>query len=147
IPTFVVNTQVDLDTGALTGQAHIPDLTVHLSLANIIGVTSVVRIVPAGDLTGTVTGTTLSTTAKFSMQVLNVHLDLTPNINLVPAGCRSSSATSATLVNTPPVDIFGTTTISGTFTVPSFTRCGLLTPLLTLLLSGPNNTLTLNLKL
>jgi hypothetical protein len=146
VPTSVVNTQLDLDTGALTGQAHIPDTTVHLNLAGIVPVTSVVRIVPAGDLTGTVTGPTLSTTTRFTLQVLNVHLDLTPGINLVPAGCRTSAPSSATLVNTTPIDIFNGTTVSGTFAIPPFVHCGLLTPTLTLLLSAPNNQLTLILK-
>jgi hypothetical protein len=108
----------------------------------------VVRIVPAGDLTGTVNlaAGTLSTTTRFTLQVLNVHLDLTPGINLVPAGCRTSAQSSATLTNTTPLDIFNGTTVSGTFAIPSFTHCGLLTPLLTLLLSAPNNRLTLVLK-
>jgi hypothetical protein len=148
VPESVVNTQLDLDTGALTGQAHIPDTTVHLSLAGVFGVTSVVRIVPAGDLTGTdnLAAGTLSTTTRFTLRVLNVHLDLTPGVNLVPSGCRTSAPSSATLVNTTPLNIFTGTTVSGTFTIPSFTRCGLLTPLLTLLLSAPNNQLTLILK-
>jgi hypothetical protein len=148
VPTSVINSQLDLDTGALTGQAHIPDTTVHLSLAGVFGVTSVVRMIPAGDLTGTVnlTAGTLSTTTRFTIQVLNVHLDLTPAINLVPSSCRTSSVSTATLVNTTPIDLINGTTVSGTFTIPSFTRCGALTPLLTLLLSAPNNRLTLILK-
>jgi hypothetical protein len=145
LPTSVVNSQLDLDTGALTGQAHIPDTTVHLSLAGLIGVTSVVRMVPAGDLTGTVNlaAGTLSTTTRFTLRVLNVHLDLTPGVNLVPSGCRTSAVSTATLVNTTPIDLLNGTTVSGTFAIPSFTRCGVLTPLLTLLLSAPNNQLTL----
>jgi hypothetical protein len=148
IPTSVIDTQLDLDTGALTGQAHIPDTTVHLSLASLFGVTSVVRMIPAGDLTGTVNlaAGTLSTTTRFTIQVLNVHLDLTPGINLVPSGCRTSSVSTATLLNTTPIDLLNGTTVSGTFTIPSFTRCGALTPLLTLLLSASNNRLTLTLK-
>jgi len=148
IPTSVINTQLDLDTGALTGQAHITDTTVHLSLAGALGVTSVVHMIPAGDLSGTVNlaAGTLSTTTRFTIQVLNVHLDLTPGINLVPSSCRTSSVSTATLVNTTPIDLFNGTTVAGTFTIPSFTRCGVLTQLLTLLLSAPNNRLTLILK-
>jgi hypothetical protein len=148
IPQSTINTQIDLGTGTLTGQAHIPDLTVKMTLLNLVPVTSTVSIVPAGDLTGTVdlANNKLSTTTRFSIAVRNVHLDATPGINLVPSGCRTRGTTSATLTNTTPIDLFNGTTVSGTYTVPSFTHCGLTTPLLTQLLSGPNNVLTLTLK-
>jgi hypothetical protein len=147
IPTSVINTQIDLGTGKLTGQAHIPDITVKLNILNI-GVTSTVAIVPAADLTGTVdfTNQKLSTTTTFTIAVKNVHLDALPNVNLVTQGCTTSKVSSATLTNTGAIDIFNGTEVTGTFSVPSFTHCGLATPLLTLLLSGGNNVLTLELK-
>lgn len=148
IPTSVVKTSIDLDAKTLTGTAEIPDLTVHLKLANLIPTTSVVRIVPQGGLTGTVdlAANKLETTTTFKLQVLKVFQDSLPSLNLVSSGCISKTATSATLANTTPIDIFATTTVSGTYTIPAFTKCGLLTPLLTTLLAGDGNTLTLNLK-
>lgn len=148
IPTSVVKTTVDLDTKALTGSATIPDLTVHLTLAGLIPTTSIVRIVPIGALTGTVDlgANTMSTTTTFQLQVLKVFQDSLPDLNLVSSGCVTKSATSATLTNTTPINIFGTTTVSGTYPIPAFTKCGLLTPLLTSLLAGDGNTLTLDLK-
>ncbi|MEN3304998.1 MAG: hypothetical protein V7603_1200 [Micromonosporaceae bacterium] len=148
IPQSTITTKLDLGTGQLTGQAKIPDLTVHLALLNFVKVTSTVSIVPAGDLTGTVdlAAGKLSTTTRFTIAVRNVHLDATPGINLVPSGCRTRRATSAVLTNTTPIDLFGGTTVSGTYTTPSFTHCGLTTPLLTQLLAGPANVLTLTLK-
>jgi len=148
IPTSVVKTSIDLDAKTLTGTAEIPDLTVKLKLANLIPTTSIVRIVPQGGLTGTVdlAANKLTTTTTFKLQVLRVFQDSLPSINLVSSGCISKTATSATLSNTTPIDIFNTTTVSGTYKIPAFTRCGLLTPLLTTLLAGDGNTLTLNLK-
>jgi hypothetical protein len=145
IPTSTVMIAADLDTGTLTGTAQISDLTVHLNLAGLVGTTATVSIVPAGGLTGSfnLTTATITTTTRFTIAVRNVHLDATPGINLVPSGCRTRTPTSATLNNTTPLQVFGSTTVSGTYTVPGFTHCGLLTPLLTLLLSGPNNVLTL----
>jgi hypothetical protein len=147
IPQSSVNTFIDLTTGAITGQAHIADTTVHLNILNI-GVTSTVAIVPTADLTGSIdfTNQKLSTTTTFTISVKNVHLDFLPNLNLVTPGCTTAKASSATLVNTTPINIFAGTTVQGDFTVPEFTHCGLATPLLTLLLSGNNNVLTLNLK-
>jgi nicotinamide mononucleotide (NMN) deamidase PncC len=148
IPTSVVKTSIDLDAKTLTGSAQIPDLTVHLKLAGLIPTTSIVRIVPQGGLTGTVDlgANKLSTTTTFKLQVLKVFQDALPKLNLVSNGCISKTATSATLTNTTPIDIFSTTTVSGSYTIPAFTKCGLLTPLLTTLLAGGGNTLTLNLK-
>jgi hypothetical protein len=148
IPQSTVNSKLDLGTGQLTGQAHISDITVHMRLLNLVPVTSTVSIVPAGDLTGTVDfgAGKLTTTTRFVIAVRNVHLDATPKLNLVPSGCQTRTATTAVLTNTTPIDIFNGTTLSGTFTLPSFTHCGLTTPLLTQLLSGPNNVMTLTLK-
>jgi hypothetical protein len=119
-----------------------------MALLNLVKVTSTVSIVPAGPLTGTVDlgNNKISTTTSFTIAIRNVHLDATPRVNLVPAGCRTRQATSAVLNNTTPIDLTNGTTVSGTYTVPALTHCGLVTPLLTQLLSGPNNVMTLTLK-
>jgi hypothetical protein len=147
VPTSVVKTQIDLATGTVTGEALLADLTAKLKLAGFIGTTSTVKIVPAGGLTGTIDlgASKLSTTTKFTLQVVNVHTDAAPKINLVKKGCRTTKPSTLTLNNTTPVELFKPITMVGTYTIPSFTGCGLLTPLLTTLLSGPNNTMTLNL--
>jgi hypothetical protein len=148
VPKSTIKTQIDLDKGTLTGQAMIPDLTVKLNLFNIIHITSTVAIVPAGDLTGTVdlANSKLSTTTNFTIAVKNVHLDNAPAINLVTPGCKTAKTTSATLTNSSPIDLVNGTMVSGTFSTPAFVHCGPTTGLLTILLSGPNNVLTLNLK-
>jgi hypothetical protein len=148
VPTSSVQTQVDLETNTVTGTANLANLTAKLNLANLIGVTSTVKIVPVGGLTGTIDlgASKLSTTTRFTLQVIDVHLDAAPRINLVKSNCRTVRASTLTLNNTTPVDLFQPITMVGTYTVPPFTGCGLLTPLLSLLLSGPNNTMTLKLQ-
>ena len=149
IPTSVVRTEVDLEAKTLTGSAELANLTAKLNLAHLIGVTSTVRVVPVGGLTGTIdlAASQLTATTTFTLELTDVHLDAAPGINLVKPGCRTSRPTTLTLRNTSPVDIFQPITTQGTYTIPSFTRCGVLTPLLSLLLSGPDNTMTLNLKI
>ena len=148
LPTFVVKGSLDLDTNTMTGSADIPDLTVKLKLASLIPTTSIARMVPQGGLTGSVdlAANKLTTTTSFKLEILKVYQDSLPNLNLVSPGCTSQTAAVATLTNTTPINIFGTTTLSGTYKIPAFTKCGLLTPLLTLLLAGDGNTLTLDLK-
>jgi hypothetical protein len=148
VPTSSVQTQVDLETNTVTGTANLANLTAKLNLANLIGVTSTVKIVPVGGLTGTIDlgASKLSTTTRFTLQVIDVHLDAAPRINLVKSSCRTVRASTLTLNNTTPVDLFQPITMVGTYTIPPFTGCGILTPLLSLLLSGPNNTMTLTLQ-
>jgi len=148
VPKSTVQTEVVLETNTVTGSANLANLTAKLNLANLIGVTSTVKIVPVGGLTGTIDlgASKLSTTTKFTLELVNVHLDAAPQINLVRSGCRTVRATSLTLTNTTPVDLFKPITMVGTYTIPPFTRCGILTPLLSLILSGPNNTMTLTLQ-
>ena len=148
VPTSSVQTQVDLETNTVTGTANLANLTAKLNLANLIGVTSTVKIVPVGGLTGTIDlgASKLSTTTRFTLQVIDVHLYAAPRINLVKSSCRTVRASTLTLNNTTPVDLFQPITMVGTYTIPPFTGCGILTPLLSLLLSGPNNTMTLTLQ-
>ena len=148
IPTSSVQTELDLDTNTVSGSVNLADLTVKMKLAHLLGVTSTVKIVPVGGLTGTVDlgASKLSTTTKFTLQVVDVHQDALPRINLVKKGCRTAKPSTLTLNNTTPVELFKPITMVGTYTIPRFTGCGLLTPLLTLLLSGPNNAMTLTLQ-
>jgi len=143
IPKSTVDAQLDLATGALTGQVQVPDFPVTIKLLNALPVTAVTRLVPAGNLTGTLNGT-LTTTTSFTLRLIKVYQPALPKLNLVPSTCRTASATTATLRNTTPVDLFDTT-VAGTYTIPRFTGCGALTPVLNLLLSGPGNGLTLRL--
>ncbi|BBH68475.1 hypothetical protein ACTI_51600 [Actinoplanes sp. OR16] len=148
VPTSSVKTQIDLDTGTVTGSANLADLTAKLKLANLIGTTSTVKIVPVGGLTGTIDlgASKLSTTTRFTLKIVDVHTDIAPKINLVKyKNCRTTKPSTLTLNNTSPVELFKPITMEGKYTIPPFTGCGALTPLLTLLLSGPNNTMKLSL--
>jgi hypothetical protein len=148
VPTSSVQTELDLETNTVTGSVNLADLTAKLKLAKLIGVTSTVKIVPVGGLTGTIDlgASKLSTTSSFTLQVTDVHTDALPRVNLVKSGCRTVRPSTLTLNNTTPVELFQPITMVGTYTIPPFKGCGLLTPLLTLLLSGPDNTMTLTLQ-
>jgi hypothetical protein len=119
----------------------------HLKQVGVVR-TDEVGHVAAVQLTGTVDlgASKLSTTTRFTLQVIDVHQDAAPRINLVKRGCRTVRASTLTLNNTTPVSLSQPITMVGKYTIPPFTGCGLLTPLLSLLLSGPDNTMTLNLQ-
>jgi hypothetical protein len=148
VPQSTFNSKLDLATGQLTGDIKIPDLTVKMKLAGAIPVTSIVRIVSIGQTTGTVDlpNQKVDSTTTFTLQVVKVSQDWLPQVNLVKSGCTTSKPSVLTMKNTTPIDIFNGTTLSGTYAVPSFKSCGLLTPVLSLLMSGDGNTMTLTLK-
>jgi hypothetical protein len=143
IPTSSVVADLDLGTGQLTGTAQIPDLTVTLSVLGL-RLSAVTRLVPVGGLTGMLSGDTLSSTTTFKLQILKLFPTGSPRLNLVTPGCQSVRATSATLTNTTPINLFDIT-LAGSYSIPSFVHCGLLTGIINLTLAGPGNTLTLHL--
>jgi hypothetical protein len=144
IPQSVVDADLDFANGNIVGAAQIPDFPVTIRVANLVPVTAITRMVPVGQLTGHL-GDTFTASSTFTLQLVRVFQPSLPRLNLVPSGCRTATPTTVNLVNTTPINIFDTT-ISGTYTLPRFTHCGLLTPVLDLLLSGPGNTLTLRLQ-
>ena len=65
----------------------------------------------------------------------------------VPVGpsCESASPATITLTSQPGFSVVNGGTVSGTYTIPPFARCGLVTPVLNLTIPGPGNTLSLTL--
>ena len=143
VPTSSVVADLDLGTGQLTGTAQIPDLTVSL---NVLGlkITAVTRLVPVGGLTGTLSGDTLTSSTTFSLRILKLYPTGNSRLNLVTPGCQTIRATTATLKNTTPINLFDIT-LAGSYTIPPFTHCGLLTGIINLPLPAAGNTLTLHL--
>jgi hypothetical protein len=147
IPKSSFTATIDLADGAIAGDMKVPDLTMKMKLFGILPVTSIVRLVPVGQTVGKadLAAGKIQATTTFTIEVIRTSSDLTPKINLTPAGCTTSAPSAAPLYNTGPINLGGTTPLAGTFLVPRFKNCGLLTLLLTHLISGPGNTLKVNL--
>jgi hypothetical protein len=148
VPQSSFTAKLDLGTGQLTGDLKLPDLQMKMKLLGFVPVTSTVRLVPVGPTTAQVdlANSRITSTTTFTLQILRVSQDWLPKVNLVPATCTTSRPTTATLVNTTPIDLFNGTTLEGSYTIPSFRNCGALTPVLSLLIAGPGNTMKLTLK-
>jgi hypothetical protein len=147
IPKSSFTAIFDLADGSIVGDMKVPDLTMKMKLFGLVPVTSIVRLVPVGQTVGKADlgAGKIQATTTFTIEVVRASSDLTPNLNLVPAGCTTSAPSAATLYNTAPLDLSKPIPLEGTYTVPSFKNCGILTPLLTHLLSGPGNTLKISL--
>jgi hypothetical protein len=148
IPKSTFAATVDLGNGQLVGDMKVPDMTMKMKMFGFVPVTSIVRMVPVGQTTGTVdlANSKVTSTTRFTLEVLRSSTDFAPDINMVQAGCTTSAPSEAVLVNTAPIDLGGKTPLTGTFTVPKFKNCGILTPLLTHLISGPGNTMSITLS-
>jgi hypothetical protein len=136
---------VDLNTGALTAKLNLPPATGSFKELGIVPVTATVALLQNGPTTGNINLNTgaVSTTSHVTLQITSLNVAGLP----VPVGPSCESATPATisLASQPGFSITNGGTVSGTYTIPPFAHCGLITPVLNLTIAGPDNTISLTL--
>jgi len=135
------NGSVDLGTGALTGNVSIPQFTAHLTVLGLVPVDATLRFVPTSPVSGHVTvgsPTTITATSAAIIQITRLSSPLLP-LNLVGNSCQTSAPVVLPLNYTGPLTLSTGFTFNGSTTIPPLQNCGLATPLLSLLMSGPNN--------
>jgi hypothetical protein len=140
-----LKSKVNLKTGALTASLNLPPATGSFTELGIVPVTATTAFIQDGPTTGTVNlGTgAVTTTSNITLQITSLSVAGIP----VPVGpaCESASPASVTLTSQPGFSIVNGGTVSGTYTVPDFAHCGLVTPVLNLTIPGPGNTISLTL--
>jgi len=135
--------QVDLTTGALSGNLNLPAASKTISLLGLPLATATFSMKENGPITGHVDLATQTVTvnSSFTFNITSATLSIAPWLNLVGNNCRGVSPISVNMSG--PVNLTGASTFSSTYTVPKFTGCGfLVTPLLNLIIPGPGNTFT-----
>ena len=136
---------VDLNTGSLTASLNLPPATGSFKELGLIPVTATAAFIQNGPTTGTVDLNTgaVTTTSNITLQITALSIAGLP----VPVGpaCESATPASVTLTSQPGFSIVKGGTVSGTYTLPPFANCGLVTPILNLTITGPGNTLSLTL--
>jgi len=137
--------KVNLSTGTVTASLNLPPATGSFTELGLIPVTATVAFIQDGPTTGTVDLNTgaVTTTSTITLQITSLSVAGLP----VPVGPACESATPATvsLASQPGFSIVKGGTVSGTYTVPPFAGCGLITPVLNLTITGPGNTISLTL--
>ncbi len=119
------------------------DLPIIPGVFSIPGVaTATMQIEPVGDATGNLNFADMSVNAT---QKFNVHITkLTPPIfsfiNLVPSTTCKTSTPATMQLSGKLTSLTDPLTLTSTYTLPKFSGCGLLTPLITQLTSGSGNT-------
>jgi hypothetical protein len=136
---------VDLATGEIVVDLTLPDASSDVKLFGIPLATATFRVQPTGPATGHVDLSTLTVTItnSFNIKIPSLKPKLFP-INLVGNNCGTAEPIS--LEMSGPVDLVNGTTLSGEFTIPKFSNCGLATFALNLLVPGDGNTFTATAK-
>jgi hypothetical protein len=140
-----LRSKVNLSTGKVTASLNLPPATGSFTELGIVPVTATVAFIQDGPATGTVNLSTgaVAVTSTITLQVTSLTVSGLP----VPVGPACESATPATvsLTSQPGFSIVKGGTVSGTYTIPPFANCGLVTPVLNLTVTGPGNTISLTL--
>lgn len=150
--TFTGTQTVKVDLGAasnnLTATLNLKPAQMKVDLPIIPGVfsipgiaTATMQIEPVGNATGNLSFADLSVNAtqKFNVRITKLTPPVFSFINLVPNTCKTSTPATMNLTG-KLTSLADPLTLKSTYTLPSFTGCGLLTPLITQLTSGGGNT-------
>jgi hypothetical protein len=136
---------VNLNTGAIKAALTLPDATLSFKQFGLIPVTATTHFINNGPTTGTLDLSTgaVTSTSQITMQIVSLSIAGLP----VPVGpaCESSTPAVIQVASQPGFNILKGGDLAGTYTIPQFANCGLVTPLINLTLTGPGNTITLTL--
>jgi hypothetical protein len=140
VPPGQFDGTIDVATGEETGNLTLPPANVTINFLGLLPLADASFVMaPAGPITGHVDLTTfeVDTTASFNVRLAS----LTPHgtsINLVGDGCTTTEPITVRMQGVVNPATGGT--FASTYTIPDFENCQAMTPLITLLVSGPGNT-------
>ena len=141
-----LRSRVNLSNGNVTASLNLPPATGSFKELGLIPVTATVAFLQNGPTTGKVDLNTgaVTTSSSITLQITSLTVSGLP----VPVGpaCESATPASVSLASQPGFSIVNGGTVSGTYTIPPFANCGLITPVLNLTITGPNNTISLTLS-
>ncbi len=135
---------VNLSNGKLTASLALPPATVSFKELGLVPVTATTEFVQDGPTTGQLNVSTgaVSTTSKIILKLTNMTVAGLPVP--VPSSCQSAPATIK-LKSLKGFSVVSGGNLSGTYTIPKFAGCGVLTPVLNLTIPGSGNTIALKL--
>ena len=135
---------VNLSNGKLTASLALPPATVSFKELGLIPVTATTEFVQDGPTTGQLNVNTgaVSTTSKIILKLTSM---IVSGLSVpVPSTCQSAPATIK-LASLKGFSVVNGGNLAGTYTIPKFSGCGVLTPVLNLTIPGSGNTIALKL--
>jgi hypothetical protein len=144
-PGTLKSTIVTNATGAdLTGTLDLPPSKSSFTVAGFIPVQATVTVIPAGPVSGTLSQGVVTAHSDVYIQLSDIWL---AGIFYTPVGdeCRTKTPVSMDLRSEGGFTVFNGGTVAGTYTIPDFANCTIFGPLLSSQVSGPDNTISLQL--
>lgn len=140
-----LSSTLDLTTGALTGSLTLPPSTGSFKELGFVPVTVTTELVPVGQITGTASlaNNTVSTTSQALIKINSLKV---AGIS-IPVGnnCETAQPTTIAVNSAAGFNLLTGGTLTGTYSIPLFSHCGLATGLINLSIPGPGNTISLTL--
>jgi hypothetical protein len=142
--------EADFDTAQLRGAIKLPPITFTFSQAGIPLATATAQIVQAKPITGKINLNNFKVTATsvFNMRIVSAYAATptipgvgplpVPPVNLVGDQCTTEKPIVVTMSGIAKIG--AKSTFSGTFTIPNFKTCSVMTAVLNQLVPGPGNT-------
>lgn len=142
IPEGTFDGQVDLATGALTGNLNLPAASKTIRLFGLPLATVTFAMSQNGPITGHVDLATMTVTvdSSFNFSIPRATASIFPWWNIVGNSCRGTQPIDVSMAG--PVNLTGSQTFTADYTLPKLQDCGFSTPLLNLIVPGDGNTFT-----
>lgn len=134
---YANNVSAALDLKPSTMKVDLPIIPGKLSVPGVA--TATMQIEQVGNATGNFNSGNIDVTQKFNVRITKLAPLNIGFVNLVPTTCMTSTPGSMHL-SSKMTGLFDPFTLKGSYTLPSFKGCGLLTSLVTGLTSGGGNT-------
>jgi hypothetical protein len=137
--------QLDLATGAATASITLPPAPGDFNAIGIIPVSVTTTFVEEGQSTAIIDQNTGATEARSKVTIKLSNMKIAGIPTPVGSHCQTKTPVDLTLNSGADWGVLTGGTFTGTYTIPDFENCLLATPLINLLIPGPNNTITLKL--
>ncbi len=135
-----------VEKGDLSSDIMLKDFKMPVKLGKLQIAIATISQEPVGKAVGTIDPNThkIVQTQKVNLHIKDVSATGKGLINLVGKNCRTSSPITMTVTGKQG-GLFDPINLSGTFTIPNFTNCGLSTSLVNSQVAGPGNTINMTL--
>lgn len=144
--TGTATTTLTPSTGAASTVLTLNQFQTPVKLFGFQVATATIKQDSVGPSTGKIDFSTLKVnqTSKSNLRILQIAPFGLKNVNLVGPVCTTAEPATINVSGTTG-GLFDPTHLSGTFTIPKFKNCGLLTSVVSSQVSGPGNTIKLTL--
>jgi len=139
-----LSSTINLKNGKLRANLALPPASASFMLG-LLPASATTAFIQDGHETGTLNLNTgaVTTTAQITLEITAVSIAGLPLP--VPAGCETVTPVTITVTSQPGFSVVNGGTVTGTYTIPQFAGCGLLTPIINLSIPGSGNTISLTL--